>query len=203
MPSYKQGGSSHRKRHAGNHKAKAGHRRPPSESSQRTAFSSVKRPAAAWHSDTSTRPRLTTSSRSSSIRPEANPLFLTPAATRPRHLPSVDDPDESADHVIMALDIKERGTVGCAYYVAREQRLMCMEDVPKGGLEVIDHRECLATLCTPRRRLMWQVKIDIQPTVVIISTRLDVLFNSNEGRYSCRQPSGNEHGKLTCQVRSG
>lgn len=41
----------------------------------------------------------------------------------------------------MALDIKERGTVGCAYYVAREERLFCMEDLPKGGLDMVEKRE--------------------------------------------------------------
>ena len=41
----------------------------------------------------------------------------------------------------MAVDIKAHGTVGCAYYVAREERLCCMDDVKIGGLEVVDRRE--------------------------------------------------------------
>ena len=32
----------------------------------------------------------------------------------------------------MAVDIGERGTIGCAYYVAREERLFCMEEI-RGG----------------------------------------------------------------------
>ena len=46
--------------------------------------------------------------------------------------------DELLDVVVVALDIKERGTVGCAYYVAREERLFCMEDVVNGGINVVD-----------------------------------------------------------------
>jgi DNA mismatch repair protein MSH5 len=53
--------------------------------------------------------------------------------------------DESSDHVIMALDIKERGSVGCAYYVAKEERLFCMEDVSKGGRETVDKCEYTKT----------------------------------------------------------
>jgi DNA mismatch repair protein MSH5 len=40
--------------------------------------------------------------------------------------------------VIMAVDLRERGTVGCCYYVAREEKLYCIEDVRFGGIEVID-----------------------------------------------------------------
>ena len=38
----------------------------------------------------------------------------------------------------MAVDVKVRGTVGCSYYVAREEKLYFMEDVKLGGLEVVD-----------------------------------------------------------------
>lgn len=48
------------------------------------------------------------------------------------------DIDESLDIVVVALDIKERGTVGCAYYVAREERLFCMEDIFNGGMDVVE-----------------------------------------------------------------
>jgi hypothetical protein len=49
------------------------------------------------------------------------------------------DPDADAlNEVVMAVDLQERGTVGCAYYVAREERLYFMEDVKLGGVEVVD-----------------------------------------------------------------
>ena len=38
----------------------------------------------------------------------------------------------------MAVDLKERGTVGCCYYVAREEKLYFMEDVQLGGVDVVD-----------------------------------------------------------------
>ena len=41
----------------------------------------------------------------------------------------------------MAVDMRDRGTVGCSYYVAREEKLYFMDDVPFGGIEVIDTGE--------------------------------------------------------------
>jgi DNA mismatch repair protein MSH5 len=40
--------------------------------------------------------------------------------------------------VVMAVDMRERGSVGCCYYVAKEEKLYCIEDVKFGGVEVID-----------------------------------------------------------------
>ena len=48
--------------------------------------------------------------------------------------------DESLEQVVMAIDLRERGTLGCAYYVAREERLYCMEDVANGGMEIVERR---------------------------------------------------------------
>ena len=42
----------------------------------------------------------------------------------------------------MAVDIRERGMVGCAYYISREETLFCMEDLSGGGLDVLDTCEC-------------------------------------------------------------
>lgn len=44
---------------------------------------------------------------------------------------------DSLDEVIMAVDLRDKGTVGCCYYVAREEKLYLMEDVKYGGIEVI------------------------------------------------------------------
>lgn len=41
----------------------------------------------------------------------------------------------------MAVDMRERGTVGCSYYVAAEEKLHFMEDVKLGGIEVVDNRK--------------------------------------------------------------
>jgi DNA mismatch repair protein MSH5 len=51
------------------------------------------------------------------------------------------DPDEEADslnEVVMAVDIRDRGTVGCSYYVAREEKLYFMEDIKLGGPDIIE-----------------------------------------------------------------
>ncbi|KAF2748154.1 hypothetical protein M011DRAFT_422382 [Sporormia fimetaria CBS 119925] len=56
----------------------------------------------------------------------------------------------------MAVDLRERGTVGCCYYVAREETLYFMEDVKIGGLEVVDI-----------------LKSYIEPTVILVSTKSD------------------------------
>lgn len=48
--------------------------------------------------------------------------------------------DEDLCQVVMAVDIKERGTVGCCYYIAEEERLYILEDVEQGGMDVIEIR---------------------------------------------------------------
>ncbi|KAF2804902.1 uncharacterized protein BDZ99DRAFT_425101 [Mytilinidion resinicola] len=56
----------------------------------------------------------------------------------------------------MAVDLRERGTVGCCYYVARDEKLCFMEDVKLGGVDVVD-----------------ALKSFIEPTVVLVSARAD------------------------------
>jgi DNA mismatch repair protein MSH5 len=42
--------------------------------------------------------------------------------------------------VIMAVDMTPRGTVGCCYYVARDEKLYFMEDIQCGDVHIIDSR---------------------------------------------------------------
>ena len=47
---------------------------------------------------------------------------------------------EDADYlneVIMCTDMRDRGTVGCCYYLARDQKLYVMADITYGGVETI------------------------------------------------------------------
>ncbi|OAL29677.1 hypothetical protein AYO22_02091 [Fonsecaea multimorphosa] len=60
----------------------------------------------------------------------------------------------------MAVDIKGRGEIGCAYYIAGEEKLLCMEEVIGGATDVVD--KC--------------------PTRVILSLRLDVTSESDDPR---------------------
>lgn len=46
------------------------------------------------------------------------------------------------EDVVMAIDLRDRETVGCSYYVAREEKLYCMKDVKCGGLEVMKMCKC-------------------------------------------------------------
>lgn len=41
-------------------------------------------------------------------------------------------------HVIAAIDMKDYGTVGCAYYSAEEEKLYLLGDTRSGGMETID-----------------------------------------------------------------
>ena len=43
----------------------------------------------------------------------------------------------SLDEAIMAVDVKDRMTIGCCYYVAQEEKLYFMEDVKLGYLEMV------------------------------------------------------------------
>ncbi|PVI07070.1 hypothetical protein DM02DRAFT_649014 [Periconia macrospinosa] len=64
--------------------------------------------------------------------------------------------DDTLNEIIMAVDMQHRDTVGCSYYVAREEKLYCMEDVQLGGVDVVD-----------------ALKLYIDPTVIIVSTKVD------------------------------
>ena len=49
----------------------------------------------------------------------------------------------------MAVDVRERGTVGCAYYVAAEEKLYFMEDVKLGGADIVEAREAALDTSSP------------------------------------------------------
>lgn len=46
--------------------------------------------------------------------------------------------DSDLDEVIMCLDMRERGTVGCCYYESCTGSLRLVEDVQYGGLDLVD-----------------------------------------------------------------
>lgn len=54
-------------------------------------------------------------------------------------LPREEYPDvEMLSEVIMAVNLTDRGAIGCAYYVARTETLYFMEDVQMGDAEMVD-----------------------------------------------------------------
>lgn len=46
--------------------------------------------------------------------------------------------NDSMNEVIMAIDVAGKGNIGCCYYIAREERLLLLTDVPCGGVEAVD-----------------------------------------------------------------
>lgn len=65
-----------------------------------------------------------------------------------------DDDLESHHEIIMAVNVSDRGTVGCAYYVARTETLHFMEDAQLGGADIVD-----------------ALKLFVDPTVILTSTK--------------------------------
>ncbi|KAJ5628099.1 DNA mismatch repair protein MutScore [Penicillium lividum] len=65
--------------------------------------------------------------------------------------------DDDPGHVIVAIDIKDYGTVGCAYYSAEEENMYLLGDSRSGGMETID-------------TLIAQIK----PTVILTPPRVDL-----------------------------
>lgn len=63
---------------------------------------------------------------------------------------------DALNEIVLAIDMRERGTLGCAYYVAREEKLFLMADIKLAGLDVVD-----------------TLKLHASPTVVLISTKSD------------------------------
>lgn len=52
-----------------------------------------------------------------------------------------DSSDDSLSEVVMAIDMSPQGTVGCCYYIAREEKLCFMEDVQLGDVQIVDTRK--------------------------------------------------------------
>ncbi|KAI4752933.1 hypothetical protein E4T52_14463 [Aureobasidium sp. EXF-3400] len=86
--------------------------------------------------------------------PRQPPTSVSPSLRRD----NIDDDasDETLDEIVMAVDRKPRGTVGCAYYVAAQEKLYFMEDIDLGGLDIIE-----------------ALKIFIEPTIILVSSKLD------------------------------
>ena len=74
---------------------------------------------------------------------EANPTYLmahSEARLSEAEADEFDDDIEDGwkEHIIMAVDVTNKGIIGCCYYVAREQKLLLMSEICGGGLEILD-----------------------------------------------------------------
>lgn len=105
------------------------------------------------------------SSRSTSRRSEPSrthrslPPFVTHRTRRLHEGPRVHDVsaqssnDDFMEQIIVALDMRDKGRIGCAYYVASEGRLSCMEEVCGGGVDVLEKcRFLLSESCNTHLR---------------------------------------------------
>lgn len=100
------------------------------------------------------------SNTSSSYVSNRNPIRPTPgrptAAIQSKISNSTqDDAEEDVlEEIVMALEMHDKGTIGCSYYVARDETLYFMEDIQMGTNDLIE-----------------QLKLFVSPTVVLLSTR--------------------------------
>ncbi|KAL8652401.1 MAG: hypothetical protein Q9210_002702, partial [Variospora velana] len=123
----------------------------------------------------------TTSRRESSAPLPSHLSYSYPGAgkqRRPETAPERDgdiderEDDDSLHEVIMAVDLRDRGTIGCAYYVAREEKIYMMEDIRFGGTQYIESCKSLLPMI-PKHTNAQEVKLHAQPTVILLSSRLD------------------------------
>lgn len=49
--------------------------------------------------------------------------------------------DDDFDQVIVAVDMKDSGTVGCSYYCTEEEKLYLLGDIKFAGTDTIDSRQ--------------------------------------------------------------
>lgn len=69
------------------------------------------------------------------------PENLHHSQAQPRHVADNDDVDEDLEQVVMAIDRQNKRGIGCAYYVARDEKLYCLQDVTNGTMEAIEKCE--------------------------------------------------------------
>ncbi|KAL9609329.1 MAG: hypothetical protein Q9167_005895 [Letrouitia subvulpina] len=68
------------------------------------------------------------------------------------------------NEVVMAIDLRDWATIGCSFYIAREETLYMMEDVKSGGPEIIE-----------------TLRIYAQPTVMLLSSKANEIFEALSG----------------------
>ena len=88
------------------------------------------------------------SSEVSSSHPSAVYQHLRPASNPPSNMllhsengiDGAEEEDNDTHEIIMCIDMRDRGTVGCCYYESLTGSLHLVEDIRYGGLEVIETR---------------------------------------------------------------
>ena len=90
------------------------------------------------------------------LSPPRDPDAFQQSST-PLHAPIIQEQDgdeveedESLAERIMAVDMRNRGNIGCCYYVAQREALYLLEDIRGAGLETIDLRGLIQSLVASR-----------------------------------------------------
>jgi hypothetical protein len=91
---------------------------------------------------------------------------------------------DSLNEIIMAVDMKERGTLGCAFYIAREEKLCLMEDIKMTGLDIVD-----------------LLKLHAQPTILLISSRAEEELEDHLVREARPVDRGDDDSKASSCIR--
>ncbi|KAE8842680.1 hypothetical protein PTNB73_00732 [Pyrenophora teres f. teres] len=120
--------------------------------------------------------RTVTSRRTSSFNVARRPSITPSASTSWSHIQVQDGPlphetsintrsetqdeingnDDTLNETVMVVDLTQRGTVGCCYYVARDEKMYFMEDIQCGDVDIVE-----------------SLKTFIEPTVILVSTKVD------------------------------
>lgn len=87
------------------------------------------------------------------------------------------------NEVILAVDMKERGTIGCAYYVAKEEKLCLMQDIKLAGLDVVD-----------------TLKLHAQPTIILISSKAGEALEDYLSKEARAHNQGDEESKYIMKL---
>ncbi|KAI1920455.1 hypothetical protein LOZ58_002923 [Ophidiomyces ophidiicola] len=141
---------------------------PPRQRSSRAVHGSQSTPSTQFRSNSSFSRQ---STRNLLMNLNVPPIPHSPLSTSELNSPESVLENEGDDicQVVMAIDMKDRGTVGCSYYVTEQKILFIMEDMTFGGLDIVETRSVIR----PSRYALVAVKLDIEPTVVVLSTRAD------------------------------
>lgn len=115
-------------------------------------------PALPRHSRLSLRP---SGGQLSSQRPNKEDAFSVESEAE---ILAREDADEM-NEVILAIDMRDKGTIGCSYYIPREEKLYLMQDIKMAGLEIVD-----------------TLKTHAEPTLILISTRSNEQLEENLGK---------------------
>lgn len=76
---------------------------------------------------------------------------------------------------MVAIDIRESGTIGCSYYSAQEETLYLLEDMQSAGIEILDSRLLSNSFHRFKDTNQPLVVIQAKPTVLLLSPRVDYL----------------------------